>query len=196
MRIFKFFTGAAGTLAVLIGVPMLIGGTVLFSWAAGEDRAELPRVFVTDYDGVLSADFTIDHIVDVEEWLTDVEVSATSDEALFVGIGSQADVERFLSSGRTPGGEAFWVATNEGDVVALDWSPRQGDWTVVVMNADGTGPVDAVVEASLDAAPLRIAGAVVGILGLISVAGGAVLIGVGWGRSRRPAIEPSAPAAA
>ena len=196
MRLFKFFTGAAGALAVLVGIPMIIGGTVLFSWAAGDDRAELPRVFVTDYDGVLSADFTVDGVADIEEWLTDIEVTATSNEALFVGIGPRGDVEQFLRSGGEPNAEGFWVARDQGGTVALDWSPRQGDWSVVVMNADGAGAVDAVVDASLDAAPLRVAGAVVGVIGLISTTAGAALIAVGWGRSRRQTPEAVMPATA
>ena len=45
-----------------------------------------------------------------------------------------------------PGDQAFWVAsaTGPGSQV-LTWEPEDGDWTIVVMNADGTAPVRARV---------------------------------------------------
>lgn len=97
--------------------------------------------------------------------LDEVRVRVTpSDDAaqLFVGIARSADVERYLAEvGHTvisefweekveqraggpatsaPGEQRFWAASSVGTGPrTLVWQPADGDWTVVVMNADG-GP--------------------------------------------------------
>lgn len=95
-------------------------------------------------------------------------VRSTDGGSVFVGIGPSDDVERYLDgvahdqivslgdrrnevtyrsfSGNapatTPGEQSFWVATVEGqNEQTLTWGVRQGAWTVVVMNADGSAPV-------------------------------------------------------
>ena len=81
---------------------------------------------------------------------------------MFVGIGRAADVDRYLDGvehdvvtdldhrdpdysrraggapAAPPGAETFWVASATGSgEQTLDWEPEDGDWRVVVMNADG-----------------------------------------------------------
>jgi hypothetical protein len=83
---------------------------------------------------------------------------------LFVGIGPAADVDRFLQGvaidqaadldldpfalsltrregtavAPVPSSQAFWVASATGrGATDLTWSVRDGDYRVVVMNADG-----------------------------------------------------------
>jgi len=102
----------------------------------------------------------------------DVRVSGSSNDGsdLFLGIGTSDDVEAYLtgvaydevdsiefegsdidyvhhggaSSPGVPGGESFWATSVEGPgIQTLDWSIEQGEWTVVVMNADGSAGVDA-----------------------------------------------------
>jgi hypothetical protein len=97
---------------------------------------------------------------------------------LFAAIGPAADVDRYLegvahdvvsdldSSGdpeysrrpgatppANPGSEMFWVASSSGTgEQTLDWEPEDGDWRVVVMNADATRGVstDLSIGAELD----------------------------------------------
>jgi hypothetical protein len=95
-----------------------------------------------------------------------VRIRATSENpaALFVGIAPTEAVDRYLSgvahtvlrefdgSAETtiigtvepalPTGTSIWVAQAAGvDRQTLKWTPQAGDWTVVVMNADGRAGV-------------------------------------------------------
>jgi hypothetical protein len=92
---------------------------------------------------------------------------------LFIGIGPTARVSRYLSGvprdkitridliagtvayshvdGATlpaaPGKQSFWVAKAEGaGIQTLEWQLATGDWTVVIMNADGSAPVAATMS--------------------------------------------------
>jgi hypothetical protein len=100
----------------------------------------------------------------VESFLGDVRIRSESEEPVFVGIGPEADVTSYLqgvakdvvtdldSSGDPeytrerggppsgpPGEETFWVARVSGTgEQTLDWEPEDGDWRVVLMNADAS----------------------------------------------------------
>jgi hypothetical protein len=90
---------------------------------------------------------------------TRLSISAQDDSAVFVGIGRSSDVSAYLSGvghatvkdlrddalvtteGGAPSPPAskagIWTAYVEGTGVQdLQWTPRSGEWTVVVMNAD------------------------------------------------------------
>ena len=100
-------------------------------------------------------------------------ISATAKDggpAKFVGIGPAADVDRYLAGvevdrvpdieiapfkldkhrragHRTPAAptaQTFWVAQDSGTHADVDWKVRDGDYKVVVMNADGSRGVDSV----------------------------------------------------
>lgn len=113
--------------------------------------------------------------------LGDVRVRATAaGPGAFVGIGpadavagylDTVDRERLvdLSSGRAvqqrlPGGapatppaqQTFWVASAAGPgSEQLTWTPTDGRWTVVVMNADGSRPVAVELSAGATLPHLR-----------------------------------------
>ena len=102
-----------------------------------------------------------------------IEGSSAGGEALFVGIAATDDVDRYLSGvaydevksldvdGRTinsveysgregagsptaPGDEDFWEVSTEGvGLQSVQWSLERGNWTAVVMNADGSASVAA-----------------------------------------------------
>jgi hypothetical protein len=155
-----------------------------------------------------------------------VRVSAHSRDGkpVFVGIARTVDVDRYLASTahatltdvdydpfdptyRTEGGrrrpalpatQTFWDAKATGDGrQTLTWDVEDGDWSVVVMNADGSTGVDASVSAGAELPWLDEAGWVsigAGLL-ILAVAGGLVYVGVRRPRDeRRPAAV--APAAA
>ena len=108
-----------------------------------------------------------------------IKVTAESrdDKPLFVGIARTSDVEDYLAgvpyttvddvevspfsadytrhSGHrhpaSPEHAGIWAASNEGaGRQTIDWQIEDGDWSVVVMNADGSLGVDADVSAGAD----------------------------------------------
>ena len=115
-----------------------------------------------------SADIDVDGAAwAVETFLGTVRIRSESDRSIFVGIAPEAYATGYLSSvehvvvtgldneprySPRPGGppmglpeeQTFWVATATGaGEQALDWEPEDGNWTVVVMSADGTRGVAA-----------------------------------------------------
>ena len=71
-----------------------------------------------------------------------------------------------------PGTEGFWVASVSGSgEQALDWTVERGEWTLVIMNADGSPGVSADVRfgvATLSVLfPIGLASLVVGLVALI-----------------------------
>lgn len=124
---------------------------------------------------------------------------------LFIGIGAAADVSRYLNgvghdevteiefaplkvisisrpgagpAGR-PAGQTFWVASDTGTgprTVSWD-AAAQGDWIIVVMNADGSAGIDADLStgATLSGVlPLAIGALIAG--GVLLTIGVAVII--------------------
>jgi hypothetical protein len=153
-----------------------------------------------------------------------VRLKATSrnGKPVFVGIARTKDVDAYLrgaghatvtdvnyspfrASYDTHGGarpappvaQRFWTASANGSgTQTVDWKVRSGNWSVVVMNADGSKNVDAGVRAGSDVPWLSAAA-------WISIGGGAVfamlaglLVYVGVRRPREPretaALAPAA----
>ena len=147
-----------------------------------------------------------------------VRIQGRSDDPVFLGIGAEADVERYLADvghevvhdighsrgdddDRRPGGapatppgrQTFWAASARGtDRVNLDWKPENGRWAVVVMNADGSRFVDATLSigAELDALPW-VGAALLGA-GLLLALLAAGLIYASLPKSRAPEAEVGA----
>lgn len=133
---------------------------------------------------------------------------------VFVGVGPTTEVSRYLSgaaqavwrggpvdgrrvtgrveeiAGRSvvapPGEQTFWVAQASGPgTTTAAWTPVPGDWTAVVMNADGSAPVSAAVQLAAQVPVLGIAAAAAlwTALGLL-VVGVAVTVGAAAGGHR------------
>jgi hypothetical protein len=112
-------------------------------------------------------------------WLGTVRIEAQSRTAdgVFVGIAPTSDADAYLDGvahttvtdpsgdhgrprttyvdGTTtalrPTDETFWVASASGSgKQVVTWDPEDGDWTIVVMNTDGTAPVRARVSAGAE----------------------------------------------
>ena len=141
---------------------------------------------------------------------------------IFAGIGPTADVARYLdgvshdvirdfelspdrvlyrrvrgeAAPARPADQTFWAAqvtTTEPD--ELTWEVESGDWTVVLMNADGSRGVD--LDARLGIKIDWLLPALIGIMavGLVLLAGGTTLIIFGSrGLARQP--EPATAATA
>ena len=111
-------------------------------------------------------------------WLLgDLKLTAASADGagVFVGIGPANEVERYLfdvghanlvelrdgeaiysttrggAPANGPRSEDFWVAEASGPgTQELTWTPSEGDWSVLVMNADASSGVDVAVKAGAE----------------------------------------------
>jgi hypothetical protein len=133
---------------------------------------------------------------------------ASSGSTLFVGIGRSSDVDRYLSgvqhtvisdfwtgkvesiggsaSAGPPGKQSFWVASDTGaGARTLDWNPKDGSWTVVVMNASGRPGIAAGADLGAKVPALPWIGLGFLAAGGIFLAGGALLVVGGVRRNPR-----------
>jgi hypothetical protein len=145
-----------------------------------------------------------------------LRAESSDGKPVFVGIARTSDVSRYLRGSahdvitdvdyspfhadysrrpgdRTltaPGAERFWAASAQGDGrQSLTWDVEDGDWSVVVMNADGSPGVHAGVSAGASLGFLDDAGRVsitTGVV-LLFIAGGLLYLGV---RPRRDGGAP------
>lgn len=133
-----------------------------------------------------------------EDLIGDVRLAAesTGGPALFVGVGPSDAVQDYLTEvehdtlleipapgpvyDNTEGGapeappaeQDFWVAQATGDEPELTWSLEDGDWTAVLMNADGSDAVAADVSVGAEVPAIGVL-----IATLLVLAGAFLLIG-------------------
>ena len=161
-----------------------------------------PGAAVTSHRIVLHSGPAVDV---AHRWLGTVKIEAElrTPDAAFVGVGRSGDVNRYLDGvahsvvadpsggdgapdttyvdGATPplnpAGEQFWAASATGNGrQALTWEPRNGSWTVVVMNADGAAPVRADVAAGAEVPGLDEVGVVLLVSGGVLLAVSALVL--------------------
>jgi len=156
-----------------------------------------------------------------------LEVAPRSDDPVFVGIAPTDQVSRYLSGvARTsvsdadswpfevdyeehavagdrkpapPGEQRIWAASVQGSgTQTLEWDVEDGDWSVVVMNADGSRGVNAEVEAGAKVPFLSEIGWTAAGTGavLLIAAAGLLVLGIRTPRNRSGAGAGLAPAAA
>ena len=193
----------------LIGLALLLGGiAVLAAYAFGRDD---DGYFNSDRQQLESATYAIttediDLGADEADWAPDevlgnVRVQVDGEEPVFVGIGSDDDVARYLGDvahdelidfdgdppefvrheGRAPrappGDQEFWVAESEGSgEQALTWDAEFGRWTAVVMNADAARGIDVEAEAGVKLDWAIWAGLGMFVVGLLMSVGAVVVI--------------------
>jgi hypothetical protein len=141
------------------------------------------------------------------------KIQASSTRPLFLGIGPSADVERYLSRIRhaeitdidtdpfhvtshlvpgrpqaaPPTSQDFWRVQSSGTGTrTVTWPLEAGQWSVVMLNADGSAGVDVQARFGARVPSLRWVG--IGLLagGLIVLLVGGLLLRLGT-RGRRPA---------
>jgi hypothetical protein len=104
-----------------------------------------------------------------------VQLDVQSTKPAFVGVGPAKDVERYLKGAPVdevtdfevnpfkmkhdpragtkrlapPAKQSFWVARSSGTSAALDWKAGNGEYRVVIMNADGSRGVQTHGDASV-----------------------------------------------
>jgi hypothetical protein len=204
----------------LIGLALLVGGiAVLGAYAFGRDD---DGYFNSDRKQLNSATYAIttediDLGVDETDWAPDevlgkVRVQVEGDKPVFIGIGPDDDVDRYLAGvghdelidfhgddpeldrheGRAPrtrpGEQDFWVAESEGPgEQALTWDAEFGRWTAVVMNADAARGIDVEADAGVKLGWAIWAGLGMFVVGLLmSVGAVVVILLVGRRASRDP----------
>ena len=142
---------------------------------------------------------------------------SASDEAVFVGLAATDDVAAYLddvahdrvanldfrrtryvevAGTRTPAPPAaqpIWLAQADGTgTQTLAWSPESGEWTIVVMNADGSAGVDVRADAGVQTALLGPIAIWLLLAALVLIGLGATLIvlAVHEDDTQRPAPAP------
>jgi len=166
----------------LIGVALVVGGiAILAAVAFGRDD---DGYFTSDREVLESREFAIttdevDLGIDAadlapDEVLGDVRIRIYSHQPIFVGIGADADVERYLAGVAgdeltdfadgdpvyesnpggpppgPPGRQNFWVADTEGaGEQTLRWGAGFGKWKAVVMKANGSRGVLVEADAAI-----------------------------------------------
>lgn len=199
------FTSIGG----LIGLALLAGGVaVMIAYAFGRDD---DGYFNSDRKPLRSASYAIttkdiDLGADEINWapegiLGKVRLQVDSQQPVFVGIGPDVAVDRYLghiahdeltdfdadppefdlSRGKAPrtppGRQDFWVAESRGSgEQALTWDAEFGRWTAVVMNADAARGVDVEADAGVKLDWAIWAGLGMLVFGLLMTAGAVIVI--------------------
>ena len=142
-----------------------------------------------------------------------LQVTPQNGEPVFVGIARTSDVDAYLrdvahttvtdvdvdpfkadysrndGQGRPalPGQQGIWTESASGNgAQTLTWDVEDGDWSVVVMNADGSSGVEAGVSAGAKVPALNEIGWGTTAAGSVLLAGAGLMLafGIGLGRSR------------
>jgi hypothetical protein len=193
--------GATGAAVTLVAADQLARDDDGFLTSPGE-RLTTDGFAITSEDAHLQTDETLERLPDAV--IGDVRLSAEGADGteVFVGIGSAADVRAYLAGVqhdtlvevrdgdpvyRSTSGEApeappteqtFWVAEATGTEPALTWAPAEGDWSAVVMNADGSAAIDVNVSAGAEVPVLSTVIAVLFVVAALLFLLGAVLVAV------------------
>jgi hypothetical protein len=191
------FAGGGGTLA-LAGASERDDGFVTSPTLAVDSTA----FAITSEDAQISTEGAPSWLPDAI--LGDVRLVARtdSDAPLFIGVARTADAEAYfadvardtvreLRDGAAvlastdggapttpPTGQSFWVAEATGADATLTWTPQDGDWTVVLMNADGSAGVSADVTGGAELPALEAAVAVLFVLAGLALLAGTLLIAI------------------
>jgi hypothetical protein len=203
----RIFLVVTGSFAALLAVLLLIGGgTVVTIDQTQRDRDNFVMSPTEGYSTSTYAVVSESHDIKVEgpdfvasDFLGTLRLRSESDEAVFIGIGPTAAVDRYLSGVRheevrdlgvdradyrlesggatPPGAQTFWAESAEGSgAQTLSWEIEDGSWSVVLMRSDGSSGVEA--DLSVGARLPHLVWVGVGLLafGAILLAVGAVLI--------------------
>ncbi|ROR90857.1 hypothetical protein [Nocardioides aurantiacus] len=118
-----------------------------------------------------------------EDYLRDVERDVLTD----VRAGEPVLLRRGDAAPTSPPGEVgIWAARSSGlGEQSLTWTPEEGDWTVVVMNADGSAGVDVQAAAGAEVPALgRLVWSLLAVALLVLLAGVALVAAALRGVSR------------
>ncbi len=207
MRIGKLISAILGGMMILAGFGMTVGGAVAVALPDDEGWIESPRFRVSsDAVALVGEDIDVDldpefiggrTLVSWEAIPARLEFDSRNNKDVFIGVASQADVDRYLAGVAidrvdlfhdhdggglvfgtaevvAPTDQDFWVASSTDG--ALDWDVADGEWTIAVLNADGSPGVDVAVTAAAKVPFLRGIGVGLIIFGIVGLALGATLV--------------------
>ena len=128
-----------------------------------------------------------------------IRILLSSPDTYFVGVGKTADVNTYLSGvtysqiksidwvngieyntttvnptstndliGKAPASQSFWDASATGNQV-LEWVPKAGSWTVVIMKANGSAGVNVGVQAGAKVPVLNVIATFFVVFGIMFV---------------------------
>jgi len=143
-----------------------------------------------------------------------LEFDSRNDKDIFIGVARQSDVDSYLAGvaidrvdlfheehggglvlGTTevvaPTDQDFWVASSTTGM--LDWDVADGEWTIAVLNTDGSSGVDVAVTAAAKVPFLRGIGVGLIIFGVVGLALGATLVYFGVRQVPERPAPPSPP---
>jgi hypothetical protein len=145
----------------------------------------------------------------------EIRLEVSSREPVFVGIARSRDVAEYLRGTQhdlvrdvsyspfdadyrrvagderppRPAGQDFWAASASGTgIQAVTWDVEDGDWSVVVMNADASRGVDAEAKAGAELPFLASLGWGTLIAGLVALVIAATLAIIGMRATQRRAV--------
>lgn len=193
--------GIAGGGATLVAADQMARDSDGFLTSPTE-RLATSGFAITSEDIHLRVDGTLDLVPD--DVIGDVRLSAdaAAGTELFVGIAPTAEAAAYLDDVRhdtltevrdgdplyqstagaapatPPTEQEFWVAGATGMEPELTWRLQEGDWTAVIMNADGSAVVAADVSAGAEVPALQTAIAALFLTAGLLLVLGAVLIAV------------------
>ena len=188
---------------------------------ASGDLMTSPRTYSTQTHALVSDSYRTGAAGDAlvaRDMLGTVRISTRSTQPVFVGIGPAAAVERYLAGvGREvatrfdaaqrdfrlrpggapaapPAGERFWVAHSLGSgTQTLLWAPANGNYRIVVMNANGSAGVHATLAVGASFPHLLWIGlAALGAGALLLLIGGAGIFAAVRRSSGRPQVQGGA----
>jgi hypothetical protein len=206
-----------GSIAALIAFALLAGGcaVVVVDRTQRDDDGFLmtpTETFSTETYAIVSESVDID--IDGPDWVAEdfvgtVRIRSESGRPVFVGIGRDTDVERYLAGvGRAvvtdigqdpeydvrpgaaprgpPGAQGFWEASTSGaGEQTLEWELEDGSWSVVVMNATASPGVTSGLSIGAELDALLWIGLAMLAVGTLFAAGAAAAITAGARRGRR-----------
>ncbi len=199
MKAVKILTGAAGTVAAMIGVLLVTVSIGVVSWIGRSDTVNLPQIQVqTDRGAVVVEDFEIfdhSHRIAFVDGLGDATITVRSPggEEVFLGIADRTAIRSVvgdLDLARVE--DITWVASDHGSTASIAFDVRQGDWSLVMVGPDAEA-LNLTIDAEMTAAPFRAAAAVTGTIGAGMALIGGLLLWVALRRENRGTPPPTAP---
>jgi hypothetical protein len=189
-----------------------IGGTAIWADATQRDDNGYVSTNTHRYSSATRAIATDGVTIgsEVPDWLVGkVRLEATSSKPTFVGIARKSEVAAYLrgtsyasatkldldpfkvtyvphAGTRNPGrpaDQSFWASSTTGTGAhALTWKIKSGEWSIVVMNADGSPGVSAEVNAGAKIPWALWAGIGLAVFGALVLGLAALMIYRGSGR--------------
>jgi hypothetical protein len=207
-----------GVIAAVLALGLLVGGAaaVVVDQVQRDDDGFLmspTEDFSTATYAIASRDVDVEADWGTKNLLGTVRIRSDSARPVFVGIGREADVDRYLggvahavvtdigegwrdsephyevhrggAASGPPAGRGFWAASATGaGEQTLEWEPEDGSWKAVVMNADGSRGVAADLSIGVELDPLVWIGLATLAAGVLLALCAALAISAGIRRGR------------